>query len=122
MSKDIQTHNSRNLIAAVINAAVMDALGIFRIPDPHSNVGDFEAQYKALLCKYQGRIFNRRSDLFSSRENFTECTRARVFLEKSYFDDLAGLIGYDSLFVNKTFSMVQEAITLEKKLFQELSK
>ena len=64
----------------------------------------------------------KRQHLFKSTTEYVNTCNSRSFFETSHFDEIALMIGYDSNFVTKTFEFIQEAITLEKKLFDMCKK
>lgn len=109
----------RNLWATVIQANFEDALGIFKAYDREQNRKTLQKQYEKELRKAEKKYSNvrKRQHLYKNLNNYMQTLKARSFFESSAFDDIAMDIGYDSNFINKTFAYIQEAITLEKKLF-----
>lgn len=71
--------------------------------------------------------YNRELDFYKNRDSLyvklpMDIHKSRYFLETESFDDTAIACGYDTYFVRKTFDYVQKAITLEKKLHEEIKK
>lgn len=99
-----------NLWKAVIAQKVNDAIFPFKLPE--DNVSGFDDQY----LKYieAGKM----PYISGGRQN--EINQALWFFEYGQIDTIAQLVGYDSLFVNKTFDLVQQAVTLRKRLRVEL--
>lgn len=91
----------------VLQENVDDALGIF------SGSKNLEIRHVEFLKKYKQKKLIPVS---------LETRRARVWMEGSNFDLVCELAGYDSEFVSRCFQYVQKAITLEKKLYDELGK
>jgi len=86
-----------------------------------------DAQYQELrqiLKDKKPKLYSRaqitsRAYLGKSKAGAVDKQNAREWLCRSHFDEFAKACGYDDVFVNKIFSYVQKAITLEKKLFEE---
>ena len=97
-----------NLWFKFIECRIHDAIGKFNLNGP-----DLETQYNDMRkgLKKSGRKYIRACSVNTHS--------ARYFFETSRFDDLAILLGYDSLFVNKVFAYIHKAITLDKKLYEE---
>lgn len=102
----------QKLWAAYIVTKVADAIHPFKIPDPHDKKTSFDVQVKEFRKKIEEGKFR------ISVTSRVDTGRAILFLESEAFDTLAGLIGYDSEFVNRTFAMVQKYITARKQLLQ----
>lgn len=87
-----------------------DACGVFSYENEN-----FEEQEKNIIKKNikNNIVYYSR---FQLHDQYT--TPARNFFESSRFDTIANDLGYDSLFVNKTFNKIQDAITREKKIYE----
>ena len=107
-----------------------DAMGAFNIPskslEGEKEIPPLNVQYDILREKFlkekNGKVeFLYREQIQKNPPAHNNaCNKARLFLESSRFDEVANIIGYDSEFISRTFSLVQEAITLEKRLWEEL--
>ena len=117
--------------ATYLTTKISDAMGCFSIPSQHKKgqrwgcaapVKDQYKEKRAEMVKSK-KLFDNRSQLKHVNYGRTnECDKARLFLEGSEFDEVCSIVGYGSVFVNRAFAMVQEAITLEKKLYDEFKK
>ena len=117
----------RNLWIAHIYAMVDDALGVFKLPDVIDDtpaMESFDNQYEKIRKRLKERDIkiNSRKQFHQNWGGVYGTDRARHWLQYSDFDEVVRLVGYDSLFVNKIFDLVQYAITLEKKLYDEFKK
>ena len=122
--KGINVTPEHELWSRVLILMVEDAMGLFKIPneqDEKYGAPILKEQYKAIREEMirTGQRVIKRETLHGSDQNKRNVPRARHFMETSQLDEMAAIIGYDSSFVNRTFALVQEAITLEKKLFEE---
>lgn len=102
--------SDRQLWAQVLQKNVDDALGIFGTINasaykPHLSLVD---AYKEFLVKYAHKPLPKLP--YDTR-------KARVWMEGSNFNLVCEMAGYDTEFINRSFAYVQEAITLEKKLY-----
>lgn len=117
--------SERELWAAVLKANIDDALGIF----PISNIRP--SQQTKLIENFYKKYTQRVDDAVNSYNpkilylktlvkapDTLDCRKARNWMETSSFDDIVLMAGLDSLFVNKMFDYVQEAITAEKTLIK----
>lgn len=111
--------------ARYLEIMIDDAMGMFHIPNPEADSDkykDLDTQYKKIVKDFKKRknfSLNKREQLHKKVPSNPQATlKARAFLESSQFDEIACDLGYGSLLVNKTFALVQEAITLEKKLWE----
>lgn len=55
-----------------------------------------------------------------SNEKRVNIRAGMYYLESSQFDEMASYIDYGSVFVNKTFRLVQKIITMRRKIYDEL--
>lgn len=115
-----QTENYRRFWAQFLMFKIEDAMSLFVMPTEKT----FEQQYKILLKKFKkkqdaGHKIKNRSDLMKNQMN---TWNARYFFETDSFNYVAYVLGLDDSFIKRTFDMIQQAITLEKKLYEELFK
>lgn len=112
----------RNFMAKMMMLHVDMALGLFKIPETHSSksIKPINEQLIAIRKKLKGKPIYRRHHLYNNIYEFVEVQRSRDFLERSNFDEIAHMIGYDTEFIKRTFAYVQNVITIEKRLFDEL--
>ena len=59
---------------------------------------------------------------YAQNHTHIEQTRALSFLESSRFNEVCFMIGYDTLFVKKTFDFVQDCLTRKKQIYKTLNK
>lgn len=114
----------RNMWASHMILKVDDAMGLYHAPIFGKIAPSLEEQHRKhreRLSKGEHNIYQR-NHLFQVRENYLNCEKGRDFLERSHFDEIIDLMGYDSLFLNKIFDYVQKSISLEKELFDEFAK
>jgi len=104
----------QGLWAASLMLITQDAIWPLRIPNPRNTwefVGSFEEQAEAF------RSGSKQLPIMTAKRAMRK-DRALWFLETDQLDKTAEMMGYDSLFVNRTCDFVQEAVTLVKKLYQ----
>lgn len=119
---------------AYIYLKIDDAMGCFKVPSGKRlnsntvvNIVPLEEQYQNFRTKFKdsgvklpSRNYLKSVGAYGGASYATGyCDRARMFLESSEFDEIMEYLGYGSAYVNKWFAMVQEAITYEKKLYDE---
>ena len=115
----------RDLWAAHIQLQFDCALGLFKVPTHDKGAATYAPplfeQYMRISANLPNDVY-KRQHLFKSTNEYVDVCTSRSFFETSHFDEIALMIGYDSNFVIKTFEFIQEAITLEKKLFDMCKK
>lgn len=89
--------------AAVVMRKFQDAIW------PFTMTGAIEEEMKKLQKK---------NNFYCSTKRYNE-TRALSFFESSNFNEVAGLLGYDTEFVSRTFNKIQEYLTAKKQLRRE---
>lgn len=116
--------------SSYLTRKVSDALGCFKIPNKGNKGGHTKYGYAPSLQKqYEEKrqhyirtgqkIPTRRSLQRVVHGRADDCSRARVFLESSELDEVCEAIGRGSRMAIGVFALVQEGITLEKKLYDE---
>lgn len=111
-----------------IEERIADALGGFNIPRTDNKAdmyGTIREQYEGRRKSYKkkNRSFRDRRELHGNKNDIgADCVKARYFLESSSFNEVCYLVNYDTHFVNRTFSFVQDAIYYEKKLWDEFKR
>tara|TARA_R110000850_G_C9805494_1_gene450845 strand:- start:38 stop:478 length:441 start_codon:yes stop_codon:yes gene_type:complete len=100
----------KKLWMSYLLAMADDASGVFDY-----EMGNFEEQEIKIREKNtrKGVLYYSRFDMQGGNTG-----AARVFFESSAFDEVANDVGYDTLFINKTFAKIQDAITRENNLFK----
>ena len=117
----------RNLWIAHIYAMVDDAIGVFKLPDVIDDtpaMESFDNQYEKIrkrLKEHDIKIISR-EQFHQNWGGVYDTNRARHYITSGDFGGAVEAVGYDSLFVNKIFDLVQYAITLEKKLYDEFKR
>ena len=114
-----ETKACKEMWMSVIECHVRKAMNNFKMQNVWGREGtgvnglSLEQQNERFIELFRNnkRKFNR-----EFRLSCVEVNQSRYFLETSQFDSIAEMCGYDSLFVNKVFAMVQEIITYEKEL------
>lgn len=109
-----------DLWASVIMAHFEDAMGMFVLHKKKP----LEMQYQQIRQEFieNKKVLYDRRELHMARNCSginNSVMRSRKFFETSEFDTLAEILGYDSRFVNQTFGIVQQAITYERKIYEE---
>ncbi len=118
--------HEKRLYQAVIYRYVKDAIGIFYIPqNTKTSRKSIEKQYQDYRKKFKGKKFHSRVQMMQkyrrnkSTTHLSDVYAARNWLCSSHFDAFVAAIDQGGVFLNKIFAFVQEAITYEKKLFEE---
>lgn len=122
----------RNVWAKHLVIKVEDAMGLFCIPAEKGDTRDckgvppLNVQYETLRKKYAKRRDERnfyflcRSELHPVVQGYPLATeKARNMFENGEFEGISEEIGYGGEFVDRVFKLVQEAISYEKRLYEE---
>lgn len=123
MNLQPQSTGEKDLWTKYMALKIEDAMGIFKVPDIKTMpiTPSLQDQYEIQLKRLKKKTIVHRGHIYENATQWNQASAGRNFLESSHFDEVASDVGYDSNFVNKIFSFIQEVITLEKKLFNELS-
>lgn len=105
---------------AVLEEHLRAAVDPWKLPNKDRNIPSLVEQYRVRRKNFKkaGRRIGARKHLHKTP---IDTERSREFFCYSMFDDICTSLGYDNGYVEKVFNFVQEAITLEKKLFDEFS-
>ena len=108
---------------AYINTRVKDALGVFAVPDRRNSLAEQYQKIRQEFLSGKRPLLSYRCQLQGQNRPYGEpiCTRARYFFETSHSDIIAELAGYDDAFFDGVFSLIQQAITYEKQLWNEFN-
>lgn len=79
----------------------------------------FEIGHEKFSLFQQYELLRKKPKTLSS-ETRANIRRGMIFMESSQLDEIASLVGYDSLFVNRAFDAAKVAIKLRSEIYDEL--
>lgn len=104
---------------ACVGTNLSDAIGPFSIPNEHLNIPSIKTQYDKIRKDFSIKQIRipKRTRLHKKP---LQTKKARAWFESSNFDDLLYMLGdHDFSLRENILNLIQEAISLEKKLFDE---
>ncbi len=101
----------KTMWGAVLNRMVEDVIYPFRIPSSFNDSLSIDGQEERFKVA-------KRLPMLDDPTRAKDYRRAVVWMESSALDETVQIMGYDSLFVSKVVTFVQDCMTRRKKIYE----
>lgn len=107
----------KKMWAACLMQHINDAIFPFRFPPNESMAADTKNHVRQQLATIVQKLKDKKRLPEINTNKQYEMSKSLYFLETDQLDRVAEYLGYDTLFINRTFEFVQWCVTMRKGIY-----